>query len=164
VGALFRRHNPASQTRYQELKALAASQRRVLAGTPGILKHRVKSGNRYWVREYIRADGRKVDDHLGAQSTVGKAQLDEWRAELELARALAAGSSQLRLFGYQRMDRKPAAVLQALYNRGLVAAGLVLVGSHAYSALLNECGISAPGYKTQDLDFARAQPLAIALP
>ena len=162
--ALFRPHNPASQTRYQELKALAAAQRRVLTGTPGVLKLRVKSGNRYWVREYIRVDGRKVDDHLGAESTLEKARLEEWRAAVELARALAAGSSQLRLFGYQRMDRKPAAVLEVLYNRGLVAAGLTLVGSHAYGALLNECGIAAPGYRTQDLDVARARPLALALP
>ncbi len=162
--ALLRRHDPASQTRYQELKALAATQRRVLAGTPGVLKQRTKSGKRYWVREYIRVDGSKVDDHLGAESAVEPARLEQWRAGVELARALAAGSAQLRLFNYQRMDRKPAAVLEALYNRGLVAAGLTLVGSHAYGALLNELGIAAPGYRTQDLDLARAQPLAIALP
>ena len=149
--ALFRRHDPASQTRYQELKALAATQRRVLAGTPGVLKQRTKSGNRYWVREYIRVDGSKVDDHLGAESAVEKARLEEWRAGIELARALAAGSAQLRLFNYQRMERKPAAVLEALYNRGLVAAGLTLVGSHTYGALLNECGALVRGYREMDL-------------
>ena len=161
---LFRRHDASSQTRYQELKALAAGQARVLAGTPGTLKQRVKSGRRYWVREYVRVDGRKVDAHLGSEAALGRARLDELRAELERARALAAGSAQLRLLGYQRMERKPAAVLEALYNRGLFAAGLALVGSHAYGALLNELGIGAPGYRTQDLDFARAQPLAVALP
>jgi hypothetical protein len=43
-----------------------------------------------------------------------------------------------------------------------VQAGLVLVGSHAYGALLNELGIVAPGYATQDIDVARGEPLALA--
>ncbi len=34
------------------------------------------------------------------------------------------------------MERKPAAVLEIFFNRGLVGAGLTLVGSHAYGALL----------------------------
>jgi hypothetical protein len=51
-----------------------------------------------------------------------------------------------------------------MFNKGLFQAGLTLVGSHAYGVLLNELGIIAPGYKTQDIDLARAQPLAIALP
>lgn len=153
---LYRRHDPASRTRYQDLKQLARSQTRVLAGTPGTLKQRAR---RYWVREYIRADGRKVDEYLGTE-----APLDAVRAEIELAKALAAGSSTLRVFGYQRIERKPAAVLAALFNRGLGRAGLALVGSHAYGALLNDLGVIAPGYRTQDLDVARAQPLALALP
>jgi hypothetical protein len=161
---LYRRHDAASQTKYQELKALARSQRRVLAGTPGTLKARTQSGNRYWVREYIRVDGRKTDGYVGPESALSTAKLEALRAEVELAGALAAGSAQLRLLGYQRMERKPAAVLEALYNRGLFASGLTLVGSHAYGVLLNELGVIAPGYRTKDLDLARAQPLAVALP
>ena len=162
--ALYRRHDAASQTKYQDLKALARTQRRILAGTPGTLKQRTQSGKRYWVREYIRVDGSKVDDYLGAEAAIGKARITELRAEVELARALAAGSARLRLLGFQRMERKPAAVFEVFYNRDLIAAGLTLVGSHAYGALLNELGILAPGYRTGDIDFARAQPLAVALP
>jgi len=161
---LFRRHDAAGRAKYQELKQLARSQGRVLAGTPGTLKHRTQSGKRYWVREYIRVDGSKVDEYMGAESGFDKAKLVELRAEIDLARELAAGSSKLRLFGYQRIDRKPAAVLEVFFNRGLSQAGLTLVGSHAYGALLNELGVLAPGYKTQDIDVARAQPLAVALP
>lgn len=161
---LFHRHDAASQTKYQDLKQLARSQQRVLAGTPGTLKQRTKSGNRYWVREYIRVDGRKVDQHLGPATALDDRRVAELRAEIELAKALAAGSAQLRLLGYQRIERKPAAVLEVFFNRRLIEAGLVLVGSHAYGALLNECGVQAAGYRTQDLDLARSQPLAIALP
>ena len=60
----YRRHDAASQTKYQDLKALAGSQRRILSGTPGTLKQRTQSGRRYWVREHIRVDGSKVDEEL----------------------------------------------------------------------------------------------------
>lgn len=164
MARLFARHDPASQTRYQELKQLARSQRRILAGTPGTLKQRSRRGTDYWVREHIRVDGRKDDEHLGTAAVLDDARLRAIRAEIDLAKALAAGSSTLRVFGYQRVERKAAAVLGALFNRGLFEAGLTLVGAHAFGTLLNECGIIASGYKTQDIDLARAQPLAIALP
>ncbi len=161
---LYRRHDAASQTKYQDLNALARSQQRVLAGTPGTLKQRTQSGKRYWVRQYIRVDGSKVDEYQGAEAANTERRIATLRGEVELARALAAGSAQLRLLGFQRMERKPAAVLEIFFNRGLVGAGLTLVGSHAYGALLNELGILAPAYRTADIDLARAQPLAIALP
>lgn len=164
MAALFRRHDPASRTRYQDLKQLAQSQARVLAGTPGLLKRRTQSGNQYWVREHVRVDGRKVDEYLGPAASLPAARLEQARREVDLARGLAAGSAQLRLFGYQRMDRKPAAVLEVFFNRGLHAAGLALVGSHAYGVLLNELGIIAPGYRTQDIDVARAAALELAMP
>lgn len=160
---LYRRHDAASQTKYQEVKQLARSQRRVLAGTPGALKQRTQSGNKYWVREHIRLDGKKSDEYFGAVKAVSAAEADRLAQELELAKALAAGSSRLRLLAYQRIDRKPAAVLAACYNRALFQAGLVLVGSHAYGALLNELGILAAGYKTQDIDLARGQRLEVAM-
>ena len=36
--------------------------------------------------------------------------------------------------------------------------------SHAYGALVNELGIAAPGYATQDIDVARHRRLQLALP
>ena len=156
------RHDAAGRARYQELKQLALSQRRVLAGTPGTLKQRQRNGTAYWVREYIRAHGGKDDEHIGTMAKVPAARVAQLREEIELARALAAGSSALRLHGYQRVERKAAAVLAAFFNRGLFAAGLTLVGSHAYGALLNELGFAAPAYRTQDIDLARGAPLAVA--
>ena len=136
----------------------------MLAGTPGTLKQRRRRETEYWVREYIRVDGRKDDEHIGTVGTVEAKRLATRRAEVELARALAAGTSRLRLLGYQRIERKPAAVLAALFNRGLFEAGLVLIGSHAYGALLNDLGVVAAAYRTHDIDLARAQPLEVALP
>lgn len=161
---LFQRHDAAARAKYQETKQLARSQARILAGTPGSLKQRTQSGNRYWVRAFTTVDGRSTDEYLGPVASVGEAKVEQIRRGIELAKALASGSAALRLFGYQRIDRKPAAVLQILFNRGLIGAGLTLVGSHAYGALLNELGIAASGYRTQDLDVARNRPLAVALP
>ncbi len=160
----FTRQDAASRTRYQELKQLARSQRRVLAGTPGTLKQRSRGVTRYWVREYIRVDGSKDDEHIGTVAVVPAARIKELQDEIDLAKALASGSSTLRVLGYQRIERKPAAVLAAFFNHGLFGAGLTLVGSHAYGALLNELGVIAPAYRTHDLDVARAAPLAIAHP
>jgi hypothetical protein len=163
VAGLFVRHDLASQTRYEEIRQLAQTQRRVLQGTPGTLKRRSRRGTEYWVREHIRVDGAKDDEHLGTVSALDENRLRDIRAEVGLAKGLAAGSSRLRLLGYQRIERKPSAVLAALFNRGLFESGLTLVGSHAYGALLNDCGIIAAGYRTHDIDVARAQPLALAL-
>ncbi|MSQ88563.1 MAG: hypothetical protein EXR32_04720 [Betaproteobacteria bacterium] len=164
VRGLFRRHDPSSQVRFQDVVQRARAQARVLGGTPGTLKQRTQSDKRYWVREYIRIDGAKTDEYLGPATALSAARVAELRAELELARTLAAASSALRLAGFQRIERKPAAVLAVFFNRGLYAAGLTLVGSHAYGVLLNELGVIAPAYRTQDLDLARTQPLALALP
>ena len=161
---LYRKQDPAGQTKFQSVKDLAGRQERVLPGTPGMLKHRTQSGKKYWVREYIRVDSKKTDEYIGAESSVSKAQIARWISQIDLAKALAAGSASLRLFGYQRIDRKPAAVMQVFFNRGLIQGGLVLVGSHAHGALLNELGLLAPGYKTSDIDMARADRLTVALP
>ena len=161
--AVFRPHDEASRTKYQNTVQLARSQRRVLAGTPGTLKKRTQAGNQYWVREHIRTDGAKVDEYIGPVATVNEARIKQLRAEIDLARSLASASAALRLLGFQRTDRKPAAVLAVFFNRGLYQAGLTLVGSHAYGALLNELGVSASAYRTKDLDVARAQPLSIAI-
>ena len=162
--AVFRPHDEASRTKYQNTVQLARSQRRVLAGTPGTLKKRTQAGNQYWVREHIRTDGAKVDEYIGTVATVNEARIKQLRAEIDLAQSLASASAALRLLGFQRTDRKPAAVLAVFFNRGLYQAGLTLVGSHAYGALLNELGVSASAYRTKDLDVARAQPLSIAIP
>src|SRR5882672_4155581 len=122
----YRRHDPAGQASYQDLKQLARTQARVLAGTPGVLKSRSIAGRQYWMREYIRVDGKKTDEYLGAPHAVGTERVEKLRAEVELAKALASGSAQLRLFGFQRIDRKPAAVLAVLFNRGLLHGGLTL--------------------------------------
>ena len=161
---LFRRHDASSRTKYQDSVQLARGQKRVLAGTPGTLKQRTQGAKQYWVREHIRVDGAKVDEYAGPVESTPPARIDELRAQIELAKALASSSAMLRLLGFQRIEREPAAVLAVFFNHGLHHAGLALIGSHAYGSLLNELGVQASAYRTQDLDVARSAPLALALP
>src|SRR5450432_3682789 len=51
-----------------------------------------------------------------------------------------------------------------LANHGIFRGGALLVGSHAYGALLNELGARAANYFTEDIDIARGEKLKIALP
>jgi hypothetical protein len=160
----LRVHDAASRTKYQDAVQMARGQIRILAGTPGTLKQRTQGGRQYWVREHIRIDGAKVDEYLGPAESMPASRVEELRAEIELAKALASASAMLRLLGFQRVEREPAAVLAVFFNHGLQRSGLVLVGSHAYGALLNELGVQASAYRTRDLDVARAAPLSLALP
>jgi hypothetical protein len=64
--------------------------------------------------------------------------------------------------GYVRADPRTSAILGALANRDLFRAGAVLVGSHAYGALLNELGARAAGFLTEDIDVARGKVLQVA--
>lgn len=161
---LFQRHHPASLIQYQDALRAAHEQPQVFAGTPGTLRQRTQGGRQYWVRQYISADGRKTDDYIGPVESIDAARVQSMQYHIAQAQSLAEASGRLRLLGFQRIDRKPAAVLGALFNAGLFEAGLTLVGSHAYGILLNELGIQAATYQTRDVDVARSTPLAIALP
>ena len=143
---------------------MARRQDRVLAGTPGTLKQRSQGSRQYWLREHIRVDGAKVDEYLGPVESTPAKRVEDLRSAIELGKALASASSMLRLLGFQRIEREPAAVLAVFFNHGLHRGGLVVVGSHGYGALLNELGVQASAYRTQDLDVARAAPLSLALP
>ena len=80
---------------------------------------------------------------------------------IEEANALLARARILARAGYARVDSRTDAILSALFDNGLFEAGTVLVGSHAYGALLNELGVRAAGYATNDVDLARPRSLAL---
>ena len=63
--------------------------------------------------------------------------------------------------GFATVDRKT-------YSPGnfaqlqVIRAGAVLIGSHAFGALLNALGVKAVPYATEDIDIARSEALALA--
>jgi hypothetical protein len=66
--------------------------------------------------------------------------------------------------GFATVDRKAFYTIASLYNHGLFRAGALLIGSHAYGALLNALGVKAVPYATEDVDIARREALALAPP
>jgi hypothetical protein len=64
--------------------------------------------------------------------------------------------------GFATVDRKAYYTLASLHNHGLFRAGALLIGSHAYGALLNALGVRAIPYATEDVDIARREALALS--
>ena len=163
--ALFTRHPLALQTAYSELKRRAQEQTIVLPGTPGSVGQRDVHGRPFLYRQFYDAAGKKRAEYLGAAGTdEARARAGETRAAIEMTNALVREGRLLAQSGYVRVDPRTGAVLGAIANRGLFRAGAVLVGSHAYGALLNELGVRAAAFATEDVDIARASPLELSLP
>jgi hypothetical protein len=162
---LFSRQSLLLQTTFSELKRRASEQSVLFVGTPGSVGERTVSGRSFWYRQFYDPQGTKSAEYLGA---VGNAEAErlaqDTRERIEITNALIAEARELSRQGYARVDSRTGAILSALANHGIFRAGALLVGSHAYGALLNELGIRAANYFTEDVDIARARPLKVVLP
>ena len=162
--SLFTRHPLALQTAFSDLKRRALEQPFLLTGTPGSVGVREVSGRSFYYRQFYDAQGKKGAEYIGP---VGASQAEERasavRAAILLTQELVKEGRLLAQTGYVRADPRTGAILGALANRELFRAGAVLVGSHAYGALLNELGVRAAAFATEDVDIARDRPLEVAL-
>jgi hypothetical protein len=138
----------------------------LLIGTPGSVGEREVQGGRYFYRQYYDAKGKKAADYIG--SVADPKAVARARAiadQIVFSNALLRDAKTLARLGYVRADVRTSAVLAALANHGFFRGGGVLVGSHAYGALLNELGARAAAFTTEDVDVARgALKIAIAQP
>jgi hypothetical protein len=163
--ALFSRHSLLLQTAFSELKRRAEEQPFVLVGSPGSVSERDVNGRRFYYRQFYDALGKKRAEYIGP---IGHPAAEDraraTRDEIELTNALVREARDLARRGYARLDSRTGAILAALANHGLFRAGALLVGSHAYGALLNELGARAATYSTEDIDVARPRALEVALP
>jgi len=158
----LREHELAFRTQYAELKERALAAGDLLPGTPGSLAKRKGTGYSYWYRVYYSAPG-KVQEQLVCKDG-DSAALNAMRERIAFQDWMAQQVSHLRKLGFQVADKPTARVLVELHNQGAFAAGLVLVGTLAYMAWLNELGIAAVSARTQDIDLARRQKLKLATP
>ncbi|MDP1650163.1 MAG: GSU2403 family nucleotidyltransferase fold protein [Rubrivivax sp.] len=151
-------------TLYAELVERARTERRLLPGTPGSLALRERPGfGSYWYRRHYDSPGTpqvedfvcKEDDLETYAAMRGRIEAAEWSQEQV---------RNLRLLGMQVADKDAARVLVEMHNRELFSAGLVLVGTLAFMAWLNELGVKAVASRTQDIDLARRQKLKLAAP
>ena len=154
-------HDEAIRTHYAELKERARAAGPLLPGTPGsIVTHKVKSGS-YLARAYYVASSKRLEDYIGPaesetlrRAVTERMQFSEWMQERVV---------QLRKLGFQVADRETARVLVELHNLGAFEAGLVLVGTLAYMARLNDLGIAAFSSRTRDIDVARESRIKLAI-
>src|ERR1700686_535002 len=149
---------------FAELQEAAARQTEGFLGTAGTLGERTNdNGTRFWVHRYSDALGKRRKVYLGkVGDEAASARVATLRERIETADATVASVRLLARAGFATVDRKAYATLASLHNHGLFRAGAMLIGSHAYGALLNAVGVRAVPYATEDVDIAR--PDALALP
>ena len=160
-GPLYRLHEIAIRALYKEVKERAGGAPELLPGSPGTLVKRAGTGHEYWYRSYYPAPSKRSEQFVGTvsntaayESMLSRIGHSEWTTKQVAA---------LSKFGYRVADKLVSSVLVELHNRGAFKAGLVVVGTLAYSSWLNEYGAIATVAKTQEaLELARRQPLRLA--
>jgi hypothetical protein len=162
VAALFTKQPEAFQTQYAEVRERARAAGPILPGTPGSLALKRGTGYGYWYRVYYSPPGKKRED------LVGKASDEDAKRAMEDRIAFAGWMQQqvplLRKLGYQVADKTTALVLAELHNRGTFEAGLILVGTLAHMAWLNEFGATVTSARTMDIGVARMEHLSLGAP
>jgi len=152
------------RTVYAQAKELAQAQERVALTTPGSLQVEPRGGRRFVYRYRYDVSGKRVTDYLGPedeQSTIAK--VAEATAEIRDAESLAQYSRDLRRMGFYSADNSTVVTVASLFNAGIFSGGAILVGTHAFGALLNELGVRLyPFPLTEDVDLARPEPIQIA--
>lgn len=160
--SLYRRQELAFSTQYAELKERSVNEGDLLSGTPGSLSLRTGTGHAYWYRRYYAVPGKEREDLVCKDGDVDS--LRAMRQRIDSAQWVQEQVRALRRLGFQVADKDVAQVLVELYNKRLFAAGLVVVGTLAYMAWLNDLGAIGVAARTQDIDLARRQRLALAAP
>jgi hypothetical protein len=156
-------HERALTLLFSELEAAVAVHREAFLGTPGSLDERTnENGTRFWVRRYSDAAGRRLETYLGTADDPGTlAKVKVLASQIESANAVISQVRLLARAGFVTVDRKAYGTLASLHNHGLFRAGALVIGSHAYGALLNALGVKAVSYSTEDVDIARRGALAL---
>ena len=153
---------------HAEIERFAAERSEVFVGTAGsVVKHRKASGYEYYARQYYDGEGNQREKYVAgpAGDAQAEATAQAMRERIAELKVLVPHLRMLGREGYALVDSRAHATLASLHNYGVFAAGAVLVGSHAFGVLLNQLGVRAAPYATEDIDIARRAPLAFeALP
>lgn len=154
----------AFRVQFDDLVVTARAQTEVFLHSPGglVVRSRSDRGYRYW--RFLSADGKEQERFLGpVDDAASTARKDEVEARIALANQLAKGANSLRRQGYCAADNSTAVTLAALYNAGVFHTGAMLVGTHAYGAILNTLGVKPRRhYATEDIDIARYGRIELA--
>ncbi|MPZ46203.1 MAG: hypothetical protein GEV05_23025 [Betaproteobacteria bacterium] len=151
-------------TAYAQAKEIALAQAAVPLLTAGSLQTEERSGGKFVYRYRYDASGRRINEYLGAATDPQTAvKAERAREEIAEQAAIAEHSRRLRKIGFYSADNSTLVTVASLFNAGVFGGGGVLVGTHAYGAILNELGVLAsPFPMTEDVDVASGRSIELA--
>jgi len=161
--ASIKRFDLSFRTAYAQAKEAALAQSSVPLLTPGSVQIEIRGGLRFAYRYRYNVGGKRLAEYLGPQGndeTV--ASIREAEEEIRAGSIFAQYSRDLRRVGFYGADNSTLVTVARLFNAGIFAGGGVLVGSHAFGAVLNELGYSTHFPMTEDVDIARGRRIQIA--
>ncbi len=152
--------SPALSTLFGTLDGQVKAGSPVFGGSAGsIAKRKNQNGTEYYVHRFYGGDGKQQEKYLGVVGEYDQ-EAEALQARIEEAKSLVPELRLLAREGFQSVDQKTYATLASLARHGLFAAGASLIGSHAFGVLLNQMGVRAAAYVTEDVDLARREALA----
>jgi hypothetical protein len=152
------------QVFFSELAERARAQTDILLSSPGTIVPLEKQGRTYLYWRVYDARGKRRDHYIGAEGAPDtETALTRVQTRIAAARQFAEGSLMLRKQGYAAADNSAAVTLATLFNAGVFRHGAMLVGTHAFGAILNALGVRLPAnYYTEDIDLARYDAIQLA--
>ncbi|MFA7269781.1 MAG: GSU2403 family nucleotidyltransferase fold protein, partial [Sterolibacterium sp.] len=159
-----------TQTLYAQLKeeAVVFDSMVLGGGVRGSAYRITKDDRTYWYWQVSTPAGnRKVFVGRDSEETrAAVARLETQRQEhAELSEGLKRASAAFLASGGMSNEPSHFRVMDKLAQAGLFRKGLVLVGSHGFVSIGNALGVRWNSHmKTSDLDLARSQSIAIAVP
>jgi hypothetical protein len=160
---LYVPHGSALTTLYGDVENYARSVRSVFPGTAGsVLERSNAQGFRFYARQFYDGAGKKREQYLAGpiDDPQAKRLAEETQRKVAELKEVVPHLRLLGREGFNLVDPKTYATVASLYNEGFFGAGAILIGSHAYGALLNQLGARTAPYATQDVDIARSAQLA----
>lgn len=163
---LITRFSPSLTTLHSSLAGQVESGMPVIPGTPGTIStRRNQAKDEFLVHRYSDGANKPVERYIGrtadADAMERAAQLTR---DIEEINAALADARVLVRAGYQMADKPSYVTLAILHLHDLFRLGATLIGSHAFGVLTNQLGIRTDGYKTEDIDVARREELALDNP
>jgi len=155
---LFQNITPAFSTLFGSIDGHAKAGAPVFTGSAGtIAKRKNQNGVEFYVHRFYDGSGKQQERYLGV---AGEFDPEPLQGQIDKVKALVPELRLLVREGFQAADSKTFATLASLHLHGLFAAGATLIGSHAFGVLINQMGIRAAAYATEDVDVARREVLA----
>ncbi|CAG4914311.1 GSU2403 family nucleotidyltransferase fold protein [Paraburkholderia gardini] len=159
-------HNDALQTLYSSVTERASTQSHIPLHSPGSAAQKTVDGKTYTYWRVYLASGKHKETSLGrAGEPATAAALEARLLESTEMRVLATDVQVLRKASFAAADNSSTLTLATLFNAAIFSHGGVLVGSHAFGALLNGLGVRLPAnYRTEDIDIGSTGTISVAIP